>query len=463
MYDNDKIEAFYTPKILLSLARQSRLNSSFGEKYREMCDFENDKEKFRQKSLALVAGIKEIIEDENKENSQKEIIDEILYFFDIGLCDLETVRENISIEYIQDKFINDEISTEEILELYQKGIIDDEVVSEYFSDEELIELYENGKINIDCLKCIRNTDYIIDSFYSKKISFKDLVNLYLKFNELSIEDLICSIELAKANSDDIFKFIDKDTSFEKIKELFKNMLIDYSSILLLREQGIISDEQFEKIKESISTKDFFEELNSGKKFKVMTLRESSSSQKKKSSNKSSIIDKSQNDFSDEIDLISKILNNDIQEELDNGNVSYIESYNLDDKPTSLNNYRVFCNEDLDGIVILQKSKKGNAVFVMNVLQLMYFLKGKENANGEIEIQDRMKDKAYLKNIEGVEVVEHSKNFGRNLVEASARVSPKIYERLKISDKKYIEDVEEMVNFMRELYLEKSKSISIDDN
>ena len=36
---------------------------------------------------------------------------------------------------------------------------------------------------------------------------------------------------------------------------------------------------------------------------------------------------------------------------------------------------------------------------------MYFLKGRETDTGEIAIQDRMKDKAYLRTIKGVEVVD----------------------------------------------------------
>ena len=83
--------------------------------------------------------------------------------------------------------------------------------------------------------------------------------------------------------------------------------------------------------------------------------------------------------------------------------------------------------------------------------MMYFLNGKENDDGDIEIQNRMKDKAYLKTIEGVEVVDHTEYFARNLVEAVSRVSPKIAERLKTSDREYISEVEKMVTDMRRTY------------
>ena len=90
---------------------------------------------------------------------------------------------------------------------------------------------------------------------------------------------------------------------------------------------------------------------------------------------------------------------------------------------------------------------------MTALQMKYFLHGKENEEGQIEIQNRMKDKAYLKTIEGVEVVEHTEHFARNLVEAAARISPQIAERMRTEDGSYVADVDRMIQEMREQYLE----------
>ena len=65
-------------------------------------------------------------------------------------------------------------------------------------------------------------------------------------------------------------------------------------------------------------------------------------------------------------LISTILERDVEDE----DYGLIESINAKGKPTTLNNYRIFGNKELDGIVILQKSRKGNAVFVMNALKMV---------------------------------------------------------------------------------------------
>ena len=455
LYDNYEIIAYYTPRVLLNMTLQDKLTQDFVQKYREMLDFENNKEVFRKKSLILVDGIRNIVEDNARENSETDNINNpeediqkfVLYFFNFGLCDLETAKKNISMEFIQYLFMNDELSIEDVFSLYKKGLIGDEVIAEFYNDEELLDLYESGTINRDCLKALRNKNLIIDYFSDGKGQIEDFIDLYLKSDIISINDLNYVCELSDVESSKISNLIDENVPYEKIKELFSNLLIDYSTIQILHSQEIITDDQFEEIKNALSTREFFKEIKNGKKFKVVTLREGNTVHHDKRPKTSR--EKEEEDFSDEMELISKILGKDVEEEVENDEIAMIESYNLNDRPTSLNNYRIFGNESLDGIVILQKAKKENAVFVMSALQLMYFLK--ENSTGEIK--DRMRDKAYLKTIVGVECIEHTKHFARNLIESTSRVSPKINQQLKESNGKYKTDVEKMIDGMREKYLE----------
>lgn len=459
LYDDYEVIAYYTPRVLLNMALKEKLTLDFVEKYREMLDFENNKEVFRKKSLMLVDGIRDIVEkkaneDSEKDNSEEDIQRFILYFFNMGLCDLQTTKENVSTEFIQYAFMNDELSIEDIFSLYKKGLIEDKLIAEFYSDEELLDLYESGKINRDCLKALRKKDLLIDYFSDGKGQIEDFIDLYLKSDIISINDLNDVCELGDVDSSKISNLIDENVPYEKIKELFSNLLIDYSTIQILHSQEIITDEQFEEIKNALSTREFFKEIKKGRTFTVLTLREGNTVvPDKRPRPRPKPRAKEEEDFSDEMELISEILGKDVEEEVENDEIAMIESYNLNDRPTSLNNYRIFGNESLDGIVILQKAKKENAVFVMSALQLMYFLK--ENSTGEIK--DRMRDKAYLKTIVGVECIEHTKHFARNLIEAASRVSPKVNQQLRGSDGKYNTDVKRMIDYMREKYLEeKSK-------
>ena len=114
LYDDSEVIEYYTPKVLLNMALQDKLKLDFVQKYREMLDFENNKEVFREKSLALADGIKDIVEENTRRHSETDNINNpeediqkfILYFFSFGLCDLETAKENVSTKFIQYLFMN---------------------------------------------------------------------------------------------------------------------------------------------------------------------------------------------------------------------------------------------------------------------------------------------------------------------------------------------------------------------
>lgn len=447
LLEDESIKAYYTSSVLLKMKEDGKISPEFVQKYLEMQDFENNEFEFNAKSKSLVITIL-------NQKDVEQATNDILYFFHIGLCDLDTAKESISPEMIESKFINNEMTMEEVFEFYQKGLLGDEAISKYFEPEEIIALYEKGKINRKCLRTIQNPDSIIQGFYDGKIEVGDLIELYLKSDNLAASDVSDALELSEIEVN-ISSFIDETIPFVKIKELFQNYLIDYASILELQAEGVINDEQFHELKTAIDTRNFFQELEEGRTYKVITSREGITP---KQGSRNRMKEKEKENFSDEITLISKILGKDVE----SSNYSLIESYNVNGKTTSLNNYRIFGNEELDGIVILQKSKKENAVFVMNALQMMYFLKGKQNEDGKIEIKNKMKDKAYLKTIVGVETVEHSEYFAKNLVEATARISPKIAERVKAEDGQYIDEIGEMIHNMIEKY-RNSKEKGRDDD
>ena len=438
--DNEELELFYTPDVLLDMKEKGKLTPRFLKSYLEMEDFENNPEIFRTKSEILVEKIEKRLEDDK----DRKLEDEVLELFDIGLCDVETTKSKVSEDYLEEKFFEDALDIETIFEYFKKGIISEEAISKYYSQEELFELYEKGKISGNALKAIKDTDFLLQKYFDGKIADSDFVRLYLEGDSLSATDLDEGLQIAEKEVD-IFGFINEDTPFYKIKEMFMTYLIDYATILRLRNQGIIDDKQLEELKSALSTKEFFEELGSGKTYKVVTERENERHHRRP------IIpgDVIEKDYADELRLISELLEKDVEKET----YSLIESYNAKGKPTTLHNYRIFGNEELDGIVVLQRSRKENAVYVMNALQMMYFLHGKENSEGQIEIKDRMKDKAYLRTIEGVEVVEHSEYFARNLVEAASKTSPKIAKKVRIKNGKYLGAVDKMVTDMREKYLE----------
>lgn len=440
MFEDEELSAYYTPGILLDMKENGKLSPKFLQSYLELEDFENHPELFKSKSKMLVGELERRL----RENPDRSLENEVLELLNVGLCDVGVAKEKVSEEFIEKKFFEDGLTIDQVFEYYQKGLIGEEAILKYYSREELFELYEKGQIGGAFLRTVKDVDFLLQEFCDGKVSDSDFLRLYLESGNLSVIDLDEGLQLAEKEID-IASFITEATPYLKIKELFTHYLIDYASVLRLHNQGVINDEQLQDLKSALNTKEFFEELKSGKTYKVVTDRENETSPRRPVIPGIAV----ERDYSDEIALISALLGKEIEQEP----YSLIESYNVKGRATSLNNYRIFGNEELDGIVVFQKSKKENAVYVMSALQMMYFLKGKENEESQIEIQNRMKDKAYLKTIEGVEVVEHTEYFARNLVEAASRISPKIAERVKAEDGRYVQDVDRMVLDMRQKYLE----------
>lgn len=452
-YDNiledDELKKFYTPSVLIDMKERKTLTPEFIERYLELQDFENNEESLKKQSEVLVKELE--LKSKAQENPDSTMLqDDVLYFFDIGFCDLENAKKVLDDAYFERKYMSEELSVEEIFEFYKKGLVTSDLITKFYTDREILELYDSGEVDRSCLFAISDPDILIEGFCDGKVGAENLVELYLSSEKFSVEDLRDAFDLAESEVD-ISSYIDEKVPFEKVKELFQNLLIDYSTVLRLHIQGAIDDSQLEEIKKALDTREIFEDIHSGRLFKVVTSRESEAVDVVRPLGTRK---REEKDFSLEVSLISRILG---KKDVEAEPYAQIESYNSKGRQTSLNNYRVFGNEDLDGIVILQKSKRENAVYVMSAHQLMYFLHGKENENGEIVAPNRMKDKAYLRTIIGVEVIEHTKEFARNLLEASARVSKKVSEQIKLDKKHYVKDVEEMVEGLREKYfMDKAK-------
>ena len=132
---------FYTPLRLLEMKEEKTITPRFLQSYLELQDFENHPERFHKISQML---LKEIQKQEGKE--KKEIQEDILYFWNIGLCDVETVKEIVSSNDIETRFMNDELTLAEVLQYYQQGLLEDEDIAKYYIDEEIMTLYEEGQI-----------------------------------------------------------------------------------------------------------------------------------------------------------------------------------------------------------------------------------------------------------------------------------------------------------------------------
>lgn len=454
MYSDEEVMGLYTPSSLFDMKEKGKLTPEFLDKYLQFADFSNNERLFKYKSEELVKYINNYYSKDKtlSDNIRAEKIkDDILEFYRLGLCAGSVAKEAINAKDIQNRFLNGDIEMEEISQFYGDGFLDDGDIAEYYSEEEVIDLYKQNDVSIDALRTIKNSDLLLQKYSDNEIDFDTMMSLYFDYDILSVDDLEMVLALTDS-SVDVSRYITSDTSFKKIKELFANLIIDYSAICAMQRNRIISEDEFKELKGLINTREFYDNIKAGKKFRVVTNREEKrptpiSGPKEKED------EKEDSNYESEIELISRVVGIDLK----TAPYSLIESINAKGRATSLNNYQVFANEE-KGIVVLRKSAKENAIFVMPVEQMVYFLKGEENEEGEIEIQNRMKDKAHLRSIDGVIPVEHNEFFARNLVEAVIRVVPELEESLVLDDGSFIEDVQLMVDEMRREYLERKEKI-----
>lgn len=444
VYDNDEIKDYYSPLRLILMYENKKLTPEFVKKYLDFMNFKNNLQLFDKKSDLLVEEIKNFIARKELSEDEKlnQVREYIFNFYNLGLCNAQKAKENIPANFIENKYLNGDCSIEEIDRFHQNGLIDDVSFSRYHSDEEILDFYYQGKVSVSALRSIRNKNLLEEAYFDHKIRVSDIMQLYF-WNTINIDDVQTVAELEVEANIDFSVFIDRNTPFEKVKELFMNSIIDYSALLRLKSNGYVTEEQFVEAKKALDTNSLYRDLESGRTFHVVTTRKNESSGIKKKRNGGV---KEEIDFSDEISLFSKILGKD----LNKIKPALIESINANGNTTTLNNYEIYGSQELD-LVVLRKSEVGNAIFIMTGEQLHYFLSMKKEENGQEQIVDRMRDKAFLKTIDGVVVLHHSRFFARNAIEASCRLSEKVSEQIKGQDGQYKEDVLQMVEKMQKDY------------
>ena len=451
LFDDEEVLAFYSSDRLTNMLLNDNIDSEFVKKYKMAL---NDDELFNRKSRTVIEKTKFRIMTNEEIDDKDETAQKLLVkAYRIGLCSPEILKENINQGYIEELYLSGEISDTNILNLYRYKVVDADTVRKYFSEKEIFDFYLQGDLDKDIISVLENieerNENILEAVMDGKMPLYDVASLYIT-GTLDINILEDAIEF----SNEEFNFetvIDENTDFSKIKEMFERKIIDYSCVTNLKENGIITENQLKELKKTMDKDKFFDDLK-GKTFKLVTDRKAKERvpRQKDSSLKGYKPKKDENEkYKKEKELISKILGLDnINESVDE--YASIESYNNAGRPTSLNGYKIFGSKD-NGLVIFSKFQKENAVFIMPFYQAAYFLnsRGQENSK-DVVIEDRMKDKAYLKTLNQVEVIMHTEYFARNLSSAACKLSPEFEEKYT-EDCSYKKEVTDLCAEMRRIY------------
>ena len=353
----------------------------------------------------------------------------------------EEVEEGIEEPETADYLVLEPITREELSDVYRDDNVDGNIFGMIFSEEELLEMYKNNKVSIKVFTLFnkekRKTE-ILKAYSEGYVHLEDIMELYFEYDGISVEVLEEIIkELPQRVS--IIRFISFDTEFKKVYELYKNRLIDFNVLYLLRCQEFITEEEYTEIRTLVDKDEFYESIESN----VFYTRKPEGENDLQEKNKVEISDT-------ERVLLSKVMGIS-DEEIDN--ISIIYSKYENGNATMLDGYHII-SDKRDGLVIFGKFDYASPIYVMKYEEAAYYLRSRDGIDKSYIYEDLLFAER-LENNEQVRIVEHDENMAKTIVQAMCELSEEARERY-IDDVQYMQEVLEYIKTIDENYVEMIK-------
>lgn len=333
------------------------------------------------------------------------------------------------------------ITREEVLDAYRDNVLQGDIFKRIFTEEELLEMYKTKKVSVKVFTLLeeeKRKAEILKAYNEDFLHLEEIMELYFEYDGISVEDLKSIIkELPQKVA--ITRFIKFDTEFEKIYELYKNRLIDFSILYLLRCQEFITENEFEEIRTVVDKEEFYEDIESKMFYTRKTDEIDGTEQKVKV------------EISDtERVLLSKVMGIS-DEEIEN--ISIINSKLENGEPTMLNGYHIISDKK-DGLVIFGKFDYASPIYVMRYEEAAYYLRSRDGIHKSYIYEDLLFTEL-LENNNQVRVVEHDENMAKTIVQAMCELSEEARSRY-IDDEQYMQEVLEYIKTIDENYVEMIK-------
>jgi len=413
---------FYNAEVLLDMKNRGKLNIKFVQLFNENIINELDNNTAQNYFSNLTEDLEILAE------ADTEFKNNLFDFYKLKLLNKDNVKGHLNEEALNGVQLDEETS----IRLFNDNIIGADFIKKHISNERILKLIEKN-LSVEALKVLSEQE-LTDALIEEKISFENIMKVYLETDTIQLDTLKNLIELIEIE-DDLALYINKDSKIERIEELFSNYLIDFEGLNNLRKQGTIDEESYNRLKDVISANEFYDKLDKTKVIRLLAQPEDINTSHTGSIIKAVSKKKSNIDFELEEDMLKTLL--DIP---DINNVPIIESIDDNGNYTSLNRYKVISVRKY-GLVLLEKFEANNSMFVMPYQQAAYFLN---------ENNSQSKRKRVIKEMDQVKVVIHSVNFARNTLEAVCKLSDDAQEHLK-PNKRYIDEAKVYIDEIKEQY------------
>ena len=450
---NDVLD-FYDAEMILKLERDGKLNSKFIENFRKDLIDNLPEEERKVYFSKFVSDLEVLVADENVE--AKVHLVKMFELYKKGLLPKEVLKTEFTTEAIEDLLLEEKISEEKALEYYVEGLADEKLIKDVFSSKDIEGLILSGRISKKAVTLLDNTETRIkllkEMYQNKEITESEIMDMYLSKDVGITIDEFEGIFDGEDIENIVFSEYINDPTIEnleeKIEDLFKRYYISQDELSDLVAKGVLTEEKSKELSDYLNSHREFEKIF-GAKRKIAILTNETEAGESRTRGLGGVADPSAKRIKIDPELQRKFLKALGADD----RVVVLEGIN-----NSLDGYEIYGFEK-EGLMVFGKfDTPNNSTYVMTIAQGSYFLKSLERKAARDARQDAEKDvllessatKQELRDTDHVKVKNACAGWGKNIVEAMKKLSPKMEERLN-TDRRYKTRIDELVEEIKEDY------------
>lgn len=436
--------AFYNLDTVESLIKEEKTNPKFVELYNklltEVASEEQRKTYFERMNQDL----------QERENSEETVSSLVVSGLNVG----KDIEFEISEDYIAEEFLEDRIKENDLLKMYEDGLISLKAIRMLYSDPDIIERYKAGKLDYKVLNILENrADIIKEEVKSKRLSIPNLMALYSKEDGIQIDEFSDIVDEIDLGDDSLTDYLLDEISPDKVKALFNRYFISHDDLSLLVARNIIDAKQAEEFAEQMATNEQYESIFNLDKRIIRLTSETEGGFGGNGGHRVGPGPKRPGQIKNDPELQELLLSQ----------IGFDErTLILEGTNNSLDGYKVFPSREYKVMVFLKNDKPGNATYIMSLQQGLFFLnkivRERRAQSGEIILAEELQSdatKQALRETEFVKVRNASAGWGANIVDAMKKLSPQFRSKLR-GKSEYKKSIDEVIEEIREDYKERKE-------
>jgi len=442
----DEIFEFYDADRFEEMIQSGKLNEKFVENYNKLT-FDFLQEMSRKLHFEeLIGALK------TKENGTELIITLLQKGMNIPKG-LELGESKLDTDTIEDMFLNDQMSEEDILKLHKLNLIDIKFVKEVFKDSPRIEkYYEDGKLPLESLNILdknKTVEVLKKQLIDGKIGVPEILKLYSDEDGIGIDEFVEIDRFMQENGknmivENMSDYLLNNILPEKVQALFNKQYISPDDLSLLIGRGVITEEQAKTYADELSTDKKYEELfNEHEGIIELTTRELPAEEIGKRNEGNKRKNPRANKVKNDPELQKKLLDT----------IGFDKRVLvLKGEQNSLAGYKVYLSKKLKTMVFINEENVGNATYITSLEQGMFLVNNIKRNNG-LKIAQQLQSavtKSSLRETPHVKVKNAAKGWGANVVDSMIELNPTLENELK-PNCKYNEKINGIIEEIREDY------------